>query len=79
LLFKKPFTISRTVELMLGAGPSFSQPLNGDFGTVGVTFALDLMVWPKQRIGWFLEPTYSVTPGTGQTSLGATAGLLVRF
>jgi len=79
LLFKKPFTLSPTVELMIGVGPSFSQPLNGDFGTVSVTFALDLMVWPKQRIGWFLEPTYSVTPVTGQTALGATAGLLVRF
>lgn len=79
LLFKKPFTLSPTVELMIGAGPSFSQPINGDAGTVGITFALDLMVWPTQRVGWFVEPTFSITPGTGQTSLGATAGLLFKF
>jgi len=79
LLFKKPFTLSPTVELMVGAGPSFSQPTNGDVGMASITFALDLMVWPKQRVGWFIEPTFSITPGTGQTSIGATAGLLFSF
>jgi hypothetical protein len=79
LLFKKPFTLSPTVELMVGAGPSFSKPTNGDVGTASITFALDLMVWPKQRMGWFVEPTFSFTPGTGQTSLGATAGILFSF
>jgi hypothetical protein len=79
LLFKKPFTLSPTVELMAGAGPSFSQPTNGAAGTASIAFALDLMVWPQQRVGWFVEPTFSVTPGTGQTSVGATAGILFRF
>ncbi len=54
LLFKKPFTLSPTVELEVGIGPSFSMPTNGDVGTVGITFALDLMVWPKQRVGWYV-------------------------
>jgi hypothetical protein len=79
LLFKKPFTLSPTVELMVGAGPSFSQPTNGTNGTASITFALDLMVWPKPRMGWFVEPTFSVTPGTGQTSVGGTAGILFSF
>ena len=79
LLFKKPFTLSPAVELMVGAGPSFSQPTNGSAGAASLSFALDLMVWPKPRIGWFVEPTFSVTPGTGQTSLGATAGVLFSF
>jgi hypothetical protein len=79
LLLKKPFTLSPTVEFMVGAGPSYAQPTNGDAGTVGLVFALDLMVWPQPRVGWFIEPTFSVTPSTGQTSFGATAGLLFRF
>jgi hypothetical protein len=79
LLLKKPFVLSPTVELMVGAGPSFSLPTNGGVGTASITFALDLMVWPKQRVGWFVEPTFSVTPGTGQTSFGATAGVLFSF
>jgi len=79
LLFKKPFTLSPTVELMVGAGPSFSQPTNGDTGTASISFALDLMVWPQKRMGWFVEPTFSVTPGNGQTSIGATAGVLFSF
>lgn len=79
LLFKKPFTLSPTVELMVGAGPSFSQPLDGTPGTVGISFALDLMVWPQPKVGWFIEPTYSVVPGSGQSSMGATAGILFRF
>jgi len=79
VLFKKPFTMSPTVELMVGVGPSYSQPTNGTPGTMSISFALDLMVWPQPKVGWFLEPTYSVAPNSGQTSVGATSGILFRF
>jgi hypothetical protein len=78
LLFKKPFTLSDKLEFMVGIGPqwTFSQA-----GTqTGVAFALDFMFWPTadRRYGWFLEPTYSYSFGSGhEQSLGATVGLLI--
>ena len=45
VLFKKPFTLSNTVELMVGAGPSWSYA-TGDAGKTGATFVLDFMFWP---------------------------------
>jgi hypothetical protein len=85
LLFKKPFRISSTFEFMIGAGPSVSRTVNGpDRRTLmGVEFALDFMFWPYEGahkdIGWFAEPVLSVTPATGEKSLGMTGGLLIGF
>jgi hypothetical protein len=81
LLFKKPFILSPTVELMVGLGPELVQTLNGDDrGTkVNAEFALDLMVWPTKRVGWFLEPTFSVNPGNGQTAFALTGGIIISF
>ena len=78
LLIKKPFTLSHTVECMIGVGPDWS------FSPVGTTVAgevaLDFMFWPtrERRYGWFLEPTYSYAFTSGhQRSLGTAAGLLI--
>jgi hypothetical protein len=81
LLFKKPFRLSPTVELMLGAGPSVTQTLNGrDKGTsASAEFVLDFMFWPSPRVGWYVEPAWNVTPGTGQKSFGVTGGLVIGF
>jgi hypothetical protein len=81
LLFKKPFTLSPTVELMVGLGPEFVQTLNGaDMGTkVNAEFALELMVWPTKRVGWFIEPTFSVNPGNGQAAFALTGGIIISF
>jgi len=79
LLFKKPFTLSPTVEMMVGAGPELTKPLNGGWGRFSLEFAVDFMVWSADRVGWFVEPTFSVNPGTGETAFGATGGILLSF
>jgi hypothetical protein len=79
LLFKKPFTLSDKVEFMVGAGPQWSQTLNGG-GNLGAEFALDFMIWPTKdrKLGWFVEPTYSYSfGGEHEQSLGVSVGLLI--
>jgi hypothetical protein len=78
-LFKKPFTLSDKVEFMVGAGPQWSQTLNGG-GTWGAEFALDFMIWPTRdrQLGWFVEPTYSYSfDREHEQSLGVSMGLLI--
>jgi len=81
LLFKKPFRISPTFEFMIGAGPSVSRTLNGpEQGTLwSAEFALDFMFWPTKNVGWFVEPTWSIAPRTGEHSLGVSVGILLGF
>jgi hypothetical protein len=82
LLFKKPYTLSRTVEFMAGLGPTWSHsnsPVERA-NSFGAEFALDFMFWPKDRWGWYLEPSY----GYGfdrehPRSVGISVGLLVGF
>ena len=52
LLFKKPFTLSKTVEFMIGAGPEWSYTSRAS--KISAEFALDLMVWPwpGRKLGW---------------------------
>jgi hypothetical protein len=79
ILFKKPFTLSDTVEFMVGAGPHWSQPMNGS-AQFGAEFALDFMIWPTRdrRFGWFIEPTYSYSfNGEHEKSLGLSGGLFI--
>jgi hypothetical protein len=80
-IFKKPFRLSPSVELMVGAGPSVARTLNGaERGTtVAAEVALDVMVWTGDRIGWYVEPSWSVVPRNGQQSVGVNAGFLIAF
>ena len=82
LLFKKPWTISRKAEFMLGIGPQWTylkqngKATNSEAGEV----AGDFMFWPsgKHRFGWFLEPAYDYSFASGhQQSIGMSAGLLI--
>lgn len=79
LLFKKPYQLSRTVELMVGAGPSLSKTLNGvDRGTsLGVEVALDFMIWPFRKFGWYVEPTWGIVPKSGEQTVGISVGVLI--
>jgi Bacterial SH3 domain len=81
LLFKKPFRLSRTVEFMIGAGPSFSRTFNGSESgnSWSAEFALDWMFWPTKDIGWFVEPTWSINPKNGQQTVAVSLGLLLGF
>jgi len=80
LLFKKPFTLSNTVEFMVGVGPEWM------FTREGAKFAgeaaLDFMFWPlpERKLGWFLEPSYSYSFSSGhEQSLGVSVGLLIAM
>src|SRR5262249_48123732 len=63
LLFKKPFRLTKGVELMVGAGPEVVRSFGGSgisrtfFGVEG---ALDFMFWPTDRFGFWAEPTYDL-------------------
>ena len=82
LLIKKPWTISRKSEFMLGVGPSWDHlKQNGKVSnSVAGELAADFMFWPtgKHRLGWFLEPAYERSFASGhQQSIGMSAGLLI--
>ena len=79
IIFKKPFTLSDTAELMVGAGPAWSYT-RAEGLKWGATFALDLMVWPwpDRKFGWFVEPTYTVTQDN-EKSFSMSVGVLVAI
>jgi hypothetical protein len=84
LLFKKPWTISRKAEFMLGVGPEWVHlRQNGTTtNTVSGEVAGDFMFWParKHRFGWFLEPAYDYSfAGGHQQSIGLSGGLLIAI
>jgi hypothetical protein len=60
LLFKKPFRLSRRLELMIGIGPQIvfvsGTEKNGTF--VSGEIALDFMFWPSRHVGFWVEPSY---------------------
>jgi hypothetical protein len=78
LLFKKPFTLSNSVEFMFGAGPEWTYTDRGS--KIAAEFALDFMFWPSpdRKLGWFLEPTYSYSFSKGHEQAAAiSVGLLI--
>jgi hypothetical protein len=82
LLFKKPFTLSDTVEFMVGVGPQWVHKTGGGASTDSIAgeAVLDFMFWPypERKFGWFLESSYSYDFGKGhEQSLGGSAGLLI--
>jgi len=84
LLFKKPWTISRKAEFMLGVGPEWVHLRQNGKTTNSIAgeVAGDFMFWPahRHRFGWFLEPAYDYSfAGGHQQSIGMTAGLLVAI
>jgi hypothetical protein len=82
LLFKKPCTLSSTVEFMAGLGPTWthsSQP-NGPTSTAGAEFALDYVFWATKKWGWFLERDYGVIFARGhEKSVGLSFGILLAI
>ena len=84
LLFKKPWTISRKAEFMLGIGPQwvYLRQNGKTTNSVAGEVAADFMFWParKHRFGWFLEPAYDYNFGRGhQQSIGMSGGLLIAI
>lgn len=84
LLFKKPWTISRKAEFMLGVGPEWVHLRQNGKTTNSIAgeVAGDFMFWParKHRFGWFIEPAYDYSFGQDhQQSVGMSGGLLIAF
>jgi len=84
LLFKKPWTLSKKAEFMLGVGPEWVHTTKNSMTTNSVSgeVVLDFMFWPsaKHRFGWYLEPSYEYNFGRGhEQSLGINGGLLVAI
>jgi hypothetical protein len=84
LLFKKPWTLSKKAEFMLGAGPEWVHLKKYGITTNSVSAegVLDFMFWPsaKHRFGWYLEPGYEYNFGRGhEQSLGISGGLLIAI
>lgn len=79
LLFKKPWRISRRVEFMAGVGPEVIHSTVGPRTFWGLSGVGDLMVWPRQNVGWYLEPGIERTfrPGAHETGLAMAAGLIL--
>jgi hypothetical protein len=84
LLFKKPWTLSRTVEFMAGVGPEWVHTRHAGAGVNALAgeAALDFMFWPTRRrkFGWYLEPAYDHGfVYAHDQSLGVTGGLLIAL
>jgi hypothetical protein len=81
-LFKKPWTLSDTVEFMAGIGPEWAHTVTrgNTTDTVSAEVAGDFMFWPwaGRRLGLYLEPSYDYGFGKGhEQSLSMSAGLLI--
>lgn len=84
LLFKKPWTLSKKVEVMVGVGPTWVRARSERTTTnsIGVEAAVDFMFWPhaNRRFGWYMEPAYEYDFNRSRDqSLGFSAGLLIRI
>jgi hypothetical protein len=84
LLFKKPWTLSRKLEFMVGVGPEWVH--TRAYGVTSNSMAgeavLDFMFWPwpKRRFGWYLEPGYEYDFARGhEQSLAISIGLLIAI
>ena len=84
LLFKKPYTLSKTTEFMCGVGPEWAHTTKGgnSVNSIGGEAALDFMFWPfpKRRFGWYMEPSYGYNFGIGhEQSMSVSVGLLIAI
>jgi hypothetical protein len=81
LLIKKPFPLLPRLDFMIGAGSELVEMLRpGQAARFGGQLALDLMYWPTERVGVWLEPTCDALSYRGVSlSLESTSGLLIGW
>jgi hypothetical protein len=67
------------VEFMAGVGPELIHSTVEHTTFWGVSAVADLMVWPSQNIGWYLEPGFERTfqPREHRNGVAIAAGLIV--
>ncbi len=79
LIFKKPFDLTESLEMVLGAGPVWvhrRHEQDSIAGEVSVTF----VYWPQEehKVGFFVEPSYTYDfGGEHEEAIGAKAGLYI--
>jgi hypothetical protein len=80
VVFRKPFTLSETAEVMIGLGPIWSKAKDERW-KVGTTYVADFMFWatPEKKYGWFVEPSYSIVNPGNERSFAVSAGLIIGF
>ncbi len=81
-LLKKPWTISKNVELLAGPAWIHTKEEGLTSNSIAAVAVLDVMFWPtaNRRVGWYIEPGYEYNFGKGhQHSVGFSAGLLIAF
>lgn len=76
-LFKKPYDISKRVEIMFGGGPQWS--VSKQQNSFSVEAAADLMYWLyKRKVGLYTEPNYDYGLGKNhEQSFGFNAGIII--
>jgi len=84
LIFKKPWTLSKSVDFMVGFGPEWRHTISGGntVDSVAGEVVLDFQFWPspERKFGWYLEPSYGYDFGRGhEQSLGLNVGLLIAI
>ena len=85
LLFKKPWTLSKKAEFMVGIGPEWihARQYGTTTNSLGGEVVADFMYWPssaKHRFGWYVEPGYEYNFGRGhEQSIGVSGGLLIAI
>ncbi|HEV2689836.1 MAG TPA: hypothetical protein VGV35_14850 [Bryobacteraceae bacterium] len=84
VLFKKPWDLTKKLELMAGIGPAWVRTKENGVvrNTIAGDVALDFMYWPsaRRRFGWFVEPVYEYNFARGhERSFGVSAGLLIAI
>lgn len=84
-IFKKPWTLTKKAEFMLGIGPEWvhAREYSTTTNSLGAEVIGDFMYWPssgKHRFGWYVEPGYEYSFGRGhEQSLGVSGGLLIAI
>jgi hypothetical protein len=81
-VFRKPFDLSPAVEFEPGIGPVWIHTVGNGRTTdsIGVDASAHFEIWPTpdRKYGWFLEPGYTYSFGSGhEQSFGVSAGLLI--
>lgn len=84
LLFKKPWTLSKQAEFMVGIGPEWVHTHRSEAtaDSISAEVALDFMFWPSgmHRFGWYLEPGFERNFGRGhEQSFAISGGLLIAI
>ena len=81
-LFKKPWSLSPTIEAMAGLGPEYANlRSHGRYtNTVNAELIGDFLFWAsrRHRFGFYAEPAYAIDLRQDHAqSIGLTAGLLI--